>query len=113
MYRFLSLDGGGMRGLITVTLLRRLEAAAPGWLDQVDLITGSSTGGIVAIALAYGQRPEELASLYTTCGPLIFTRTRRERWLALRGILRAGYDNGPLEAELRAARASVRSESAT
>ena len=101
MYRILSLDGGGMRGLITVTLLRRLEAAAPGWLDQVDLLTGSSTGGILAIALARGERPEELATLYTTGGRRIFTRTQRERWLALRGILRAGYDNGQLEAELR------------
>jgi uncharacterized protein len=101
MYRILSLDGGGMRGLITVTLLRRLEAAVPGWLDRVDLMTGSSTGGILAIGLAGGDRPEKLAELYTTYGRRIFRRTRRERWLALRGILRAGYDNGQLEAELR------------
>jgi uncharacterized protein len=92
MYRILSLDGGGMR---------RLEAAVPGWLDNVDLITGSSTGGILAIGLAYGDRPDELANLYTTFGKRIFARSRRERWLALRGILRAGYDNGHLEAELR------------
>jgi uncharacterized protein len=101
VYRILSLDGGGMRGLITVTLLRRLEAAVPGWLELVDLVTGSSTGRLLAIALANGDRLEELATLYTTGGRRIFARSRRERWLALRGILRAGYDNGQLEAELR------------
>lgn len=108
MYRILSLDGGGMRGLITVTLLRRLEVAVPGWLEKVDLFTGSSTGGLLAIALALGDRPEELVSLYTTAGREIFGRSRRERWVALRGILRAGYDNDRLEAELRRRLGSVR-----
>ncbi len=101
MYRILSLDGGGMRGLITLTVMRRLDEAVPGWLQKVDLITGSSTGGILAIGLAYGSRPEELVSLYTICGRKIFARSRRERWLGLRGILRAGYDNRNLQEELR------------
>lgn len=101
MYRILSLDGGGVRGLMTVTLLARLEEAIPGWRQEVNLITGSSTGGIIAIALAAGATPQELVSLYTNGGRTIFARSRRRRWLGLRGLLRAGYDNKNLVRELR------------
>ena len=47
-YRILSLDGGGLRGLITARLLARLNAhpQIAGWLDTVDLFAGTSTGGM-------------------------------------------------------------------
>ena len=53
-YRILALDGDGIRGLLTITLLRRLEEAAPGWIDQIDMVAGTSTGAIIAIGLAGG-----------------------------------------------------------
>ena len=55
-YRVLSLDGGGMRGLISIVLIQRLSAE-PGlesWLSQVDLVAGTSTGGLIALAIARG-----------------------------------------------------------
>lgn len=63
-YRILSLDGGGIRGLLTLVLMQRLEAAAPGWLEQTDLIAGTSTGGIIAIGLAAGLNTAALRLLY-------------------------------------------------
>ena len=42
-YRILSLDGGGIRGLLSLILLQRIEDELPGWLDKVDLLAGTST----------------------------------------------------------------------
>jgi uncharacterized protein len=71
-YRIVSLDGGGIRGLITSRLLERLEAAGPGMLGRVDLYAGTSTGGILALALAAGLAPDEISALYRDKGPDIF-----------------------------------------
>lgn len=75
MYKILSLDGGGLRGLITARLLQRLNAeqAIGGWLDRADLIVGTSTGGILALGLAEGKTAQQIADLYKTKGPDIDT----------------------------------------
>ena len=53
-YRVLSLDGGGLRGLISVILLQRLNAepGLKGWFHNLDLVAGTSTGGLLALAIA-------------------------------------------------------------
>jgi patatin-like phospholipase/acyl hydrolase len=71
-YRILSLDGGGIRGVIEASLLGRLELWNPGFLSTIDLIAGTSTGGILAIGLAAGMTPAELADLYVEHGAEIF-----------------------------------------
>ena len=61
-YRVLSLDGGGLRGLLTTLLLERI-CRAPGMaraFDNVDLIAGNSSGALIAIALAHGLRQKSL-----------------------------------------------------
>jgi len=79
-YRVLSLDGGGMRGLYTATVLHTLmkrfspSSDAPE-LDvgnAFDLIVGTSTGGILACALAAGKSTDEIIKLYAEDGPKIF-----------------------------------------
>jgi predicted acylesterase/phospholipase RssA len=72
MYTILSLDGGGIRGLYTARLLQRLALAAPSFLDKVDLFAGTSTGGILALGLAAGFKPEELVALYLQNATRIF-----------------------------------------
>lgn len=95
--RVLSLDGGGMRGLYTATVLDTLArhfASRRGVkaLDigkGFDLIVGTSTGGILAAALAHGQPLERVMDLYRVEGPKIFTdpmpdtadRTKFACWL--------------------------------
>jgi len=54
MYRILSFDGGGIRGLVTLAILKRLEAQIPSLIQGADLIAGTSTGGIIALGLAAG-----------------------------------------------------------
>jgi predicted acylesterase/phospholipase RssA len=53
-FRILSLDGGGIRGIYAATLLARVESeliGAGAIADHVDMIAGTSTGGIIAIGL--------------------------------------------------------------
>jgi len=67
-YRILSLDGGGIRGYLTILLLERLEEKCPGFLEQIDLFAGASTGSIIALALAHGKSPTEVRKLYERYG---------------------------------------------
>lgn len=63
-YRILSLDGGGVKGVITLELMRRIEAKHPNWLDRVDLLAGTSTGGLIGLGLANGMSVDEILELY-------------------------------------------------
>jgi predicted acylesterase/phospholipase RssA len=68
----LSLDGGGIRGVVTARLLERIEKACPGFMDKVDVIAGTSTGGIQALKLASGGKVTDLVGLYSKRGNDIF-----------------------------------------
>ena len=79
-YRVLCLDGGGMRGLYTATVLQGMvDLFRPdlkgkgGDLGQsFDLICGTSTGSILATALANGTALSDVQSLYEDHGTKIF-----------------------------------------
>jgi len=75
--RILTIDGGGIRGVFPAAFLANLEKD----LDQpvgryFDLISGTSTGGIIAIGLALGMSAAEILKLYEDKGPAIFAQTR-------------------------------------
>ena len=71
-YRILSLDGGGIRGLITIIFMERLLERYPNWLEDVDLFAGISTGGILSLGLASGLTPAQLKQMYLKHGAEIF-----------------------------------------
>lgn len=98
-YRILSLDGGGLRGLISARILQRLVDAPgiAGWLDRVDLIAGTSTGGILALGLAAGHSPQEMADLYRNKGPEIFDDSLWDEIRDLGKLIGAEYSNKPLK----------------
>ena len=99
-YRILSLDGGGIRGLVTAVLMERLLSEAPGWLDKVDLVAGTSTGGIIALGLANGLTPAELHNFYYQKGKRIFDDSWADDIRDLGGLTGADYDNIHLKEEL-------------
>jgi hypothetical protein len=80
--RVLSLDGGGMRGTYTATYLdavtatfaRRRNISALDIGAAFDLIVGTSTGGIIAAALATGVPLQDIVALYAENGAAIFSR---------------------------------------
>jgi predicted acylesterase/phospholipase RssA/nucleoside 2-deoxyribosyltransferase len=74
LLRILALSGGGIRGILQSAFLERLEADLGAPLhSQFDLVAGTSTGGIVALAVAKGIPVKDLTTMYKHHGPLIFT----------------------------------------
>jgi Dyp-type peroxidase family len=67
-YRILALDGGGIRGLVTAILLKKLDRALPGVFDNVDLIAGNSSGGLIALAMAHGLGTPMSQTIGQICG---------------------------------------------
>lgn len=74
-YNILSLDGGGIRGLILLKQIIKLEKIIGKPLNQhFNLISGTSTGGIIAVLLSLGYSAEELLKIYTIHGEKIFNK---------------------------------------
>lgn len=73
VFRILSLDGGGIRGVVAATMLAFVEQEISEPLNQYfDLIAGTSTGSILAAAIAIGRHPKELVEIYLKKGSRIF-----------------------------------------
>jgi predicted acylesterase/phospholipase RssA len=91
--KILALDGGGIRGVITLGVLKALEdqlKLAQGAGDDFrlcqffDLIGGTSTGAIIATALARGMSVEEIVKFYNNFGKTAFAHRKLwERWRTL------------------------------
>ncbi len=75
-FRILSLDGGGIWGIVSSTMLVTLEKLIGQPLTEYfDLIAGTSTGSIVACGLSNGNSPQQLVDLYADKGKTIFPYT--------------------------------------
>lgn len=74
-YNVLSLNGGGIKGLKSLVQLVQIESRLGGnLLDYFDLISGTSTGGIIAAMLACGYKASDIMKLYTEHGEAIFKK---------------------------------------
>lgn len=84
-FRILSLDGGGIRGVITAEILKEVEQQI--WQlkgqslnEYFDLIAGTSTGAILTAGIALGKKSDELIQLYSEKGKYIFPLSRKNRY---------------------------------
>jgi patatin-like phospholipase/acyl hydrolase len=108
--KVLSIDGGGIRGLIPATVLTELENRTGKRVAELfDMIAGTSTGGILALGLAKPSaadesRPEfeasDLAALYKTEGGRIFARSPWHHIHALDNLFDERYDAAGIESVL-------------
>jgi len=80
--KVLTIDGGGIRGIIPAIILNELQKRLSQDLWQAfDLIAGTSTGGIIALGIGTGcnngqpYSPDELVNLYVQNGPSIFKKS--------------------------------------
>lgn len=77
--RVLEIDGGGERGYLALNFLQKfiqLWGITPATLaQQFDVICGTSIGGIMSLALAFGKDPNDLSPFFTQQGPYIFSLT--------------------------------------
>jgi patatin-like phospholipase/acyl hydrolase len=107
-YRILSIDGGGIRGLIPAVVLDRVEQRVGRPIaDCFDLIAGTSTGGIIAVALTRADEDggprwsaAELIELYESQGPRIFDRSLFQALSSGFGIEDEKYPRANLEGAL-------------
>jgi hypothetical protein len=100
--RILALDGGGVRGAITVAFLERIELLLSQRHgrdirlgDHFDLVGGTSTGALIAGTLALGYRAAQVKDFYLKLGPSVF---KRQRWRI--PILRAKFDSRGIRDQL-------------
>jgi patatin-like phospholipase/acyl hydrolase len=102
-YRIVSIDGGGIRGLITTILLQRI-VETPGlehFLKSIDLIAGTSTGGLLALGIADGLDLAQIRDLYVKKGPKIFDDSWLDDLVDLGKLRGADYNIKPLRKELK------------
>ena len=106
-YRILSLDGGGIRGLLTAVWLTRLEELLGGPLkDHFDMVAGTSTGSILACGVSQGIPAQDMVGMYELRGREIFPSKPARLWSRLTRLGADGpsapkYDGQGLQRVLR------------
>ena len=103
-FKILSIDGGGIRGIFPAMFLAEFEAKLkaegnPNWqvYQNFNLICGTSTGGIMAIALSLGIPAIEIYKLYYDNAKAIFGNKRG----LLRSIFKSNHERDALENLIR------------
>lgn len=106
--KILSLDGGGIRGLISVEILAKIEQELRVrekkpllvLADYFDFIAGTSTGALIAAALSIGMSMDEIRRFYVQSGEDMFAR---RLWIPYLGkAMGHEYDSKELKKELQA-----------
>ncbi|MGB5258251.1 MAG: patatin-like phospholipase family protein [Woeseiaceae bacterium] len=109
-HKLLSIDGGGIRGVLALELLDRLErdiAAAQGipreefrLSDFFDYVSGTSTGAVVAACIARGMPVSEIKDFYWNSGPDMFPGGWfKQKWSLL--TKQSKFDAGRLEVQFK------------
>lgn len=98
--RILALDGGGIRGALTLGFLEQIESLLRQRYDKKDLVLsdyfdlvgGTSTGGIIATLVSLGWQVSDIKTLYMELGPQIFKRRSHIlNWSYFKYLLSAEY----------------------
>lgn len=101
----LAIDGGGIRGIFSIQLLKKIEKIAEYYSGDPDIrlstcfdyIGGTSTGGIIAAALSLGMRMDEIEAFYLDQASHMFTPN--SNWI--KRVTTARYDGAVLQAKLQ------------
>lgn len=103
-FNILTIDGGGIRGIFPAMFLASIEAELKSRgvekyriYENFQLISGTSTGGIIAIALALGIPAVEILDLYLDNAAIIFGKKRK----GIGRLFNSAHDRTPLENLIR------------
>lgn len=105
VFKILSIDGGGIKGLYSASVLARIEEKTGKRIgDHFDMICGTSTGGLIALAISVGIPAQAIADLYYHKGSEIFPvselkyiRYIQRKWQFLKQLLLRGkFSAAPL-----------------
>lgn len=95
-FKVLSIDGGGIKGLYSAQILKHFEEKFDCKIsDHFDMLCGTSTGGLIALALSLKISAAEICDFYTVQGPKIFTKFRKIEFLNKK------YNNGTVRQLVR------------
>ena len=105
LVKVLSIDGGGIRGIMPAMVLKEIEGCTNKPIaESFDLIGGTSTGGILALGLAVPGRhgkpkysAADLVNMYETEGREIFSRSIWHRMRAMGNLVEEKYPSDGLE----------------
>ena len=103
--KILSIDGGGIRGIIPAMLLAQIERRTNSHIAQLfDLIAGTSAGGILALGLTVPRTPsgplytaQQLVDLYQNQGRRIFSRSLFRKLFACDNLTWKKYSSKGIE----------------
>lgn len=77
-YNILCLSGGGVRGIFQAALMKHMEEEFQADWEKFDLIIGTSTGAVLALALALGTSAADVLGFYKSAGQEIFKKKNGE-----------------------------------
>jgi Patatin-like phospholipase len=92
--RILSIDGGGIRGILPLALLTEIEVRRGPCADLFDMVGGTSIGGIIATGLAHRVPAKTIYDMLVSDGGTIFAKTLLTNVL---NLIKPKYDAAPLE----------------
>jgi hypothetical protein len=101
--KLLAIDGGGIRGVLSLQILAKIEALLVAESERVDYrladyfdyVAGTSTGGIIAAGIALGMSVGDILRFYRDSGPAMFEKAR------ILQRIRYQYDSEPLANQLK------------
>jgi len=93
----LSIDGGGLRGVIVCCIIEKILEKNPDFLNKTDVFVGTSTGGIISLGLAQGSKITTLKDFYILYAKDIFNKSLFAKHADMNGLLGADYDNTGLK----------------
>ena len=108
MYRVLTLDGGGVKGLISATILKKMQEAMGGipLTKMFDFVIGTSTGGIIALAIGMPDKnrnpmfeSEDMVNLYLEKADDIFHQNPLEKMK--QGLFSSKYNRDNIDQILK------------
>ena len=92
VFKILTIDGGGIKGLYSAQILRHFEEKFECRIsDYFDMLCGTSTGGLIALALSLKIPAADICDFYDNEGPKIFTNFQK---IKIRG---KKYSNGTIK----------------
>src|SRR5260221_10845109 len=105
LVKILSIDGGGIRGIVPAMLLAEIERRTKQPIANLfDLVAGTSTGGILALGLTIPKDPGgplyracEFAGMYVREGPRIFSRSLWHKFTGCNNLINVKYSSAGIE----------------
>jgi Patatin-like phospholipase len=100
-FKILSIDGGGIKGLYSSKILEHLEEGNSCSIsDHFDLICGTSTGGLITLALSLKIPAKDISNFYEEYGKVIFPKRSKIGGIIKQTIWHGKYTDKPLRQAL-------------